>query len=65
MCFSGTRVSLMQVYYVKDQQLWLIRISALVGLNVILKWGEKSKKKNPKQNMVLKVVRVTIHILFS
>lgn len=64
MCFSGTRVSLMQVYYVKDQQLWLIRISALVGLNVILKWGEKSKK-NPKQNMVLKVVRVTIHILFS
>lgn len=65
MCFSGTRVSLMQVYYVKDQQLWLIRIPALVGLNVILKWGEKSKKKNPKQNMVLKVVRVTIHILFS
>lgn len=64
MCFSGTRVSLMQVYYVKDQQLWLIRISVLVGLNVILKWGEKSKK-NPKQNMVLKVVRVTIHILFS
>lgn len=63
MCFSGTRVSLMQVYYVKDQQLWLIRISALVGLNVILKWGEKSKKT--KQNMVLKVVRVTIHILFS
>lgn len=63
MCFSGTRVSLMQVYYVKDQQLWLIRISALVGLNVILKWGEKRKKT--KQNMVLKVVRVTIHILFS
>lgn len=63
MCFSGTRVSLMQVYYVKDQRLWLIRISAPVGLNVILKWGEKSKKT--KQNMVLKVVRVTIHILFS
>lgn len=48
MCFSGTLVSLMQVYYVKDQQLWLIRISALVGLNVILKWGEKKQKNKTK-----------------
>lgn len=48
MCFSGTLVSLMQVYYVKDQQLWLIRISAIVGLNVILKWGEKKQKNKTK-----------------
>lgn len=48
MCFSGTLVSLMQVYYVKDQLWLIIKKSALGGLNVILKRGEKKAKKQNK-----------------